>query len=467
MTKLTAANSPLLHVVKDEVNKQIFKAASIIANLSGEAAVVDYLMQYLTESAQPAARKRYTALIAGNSELLDTIRDWYGKDLFRIAALEYAKDGENAAIDVVCGARCHSQAESERLRLILNNLRKPTVVYVPGDFGNLAASAPKWGEYATGEKLIVSPNYVSDTLDDGYHPVFKPGELVTVFKIASSGVEVGYSESVFDRIWISKEMMPLWFDREVWDTRPIEGPISELDLAYFRLIAQAEAHGSPLEYRDFSEVRTLEYLGFIELVDEIKYVPQCGAYYAGFIVTERGLAYLADYTIVPLYSAAPDNEFCIGPLSSWELSQLRGVAANESYGTPTHFRLRHFAYLEDCGFIEYVPRLVWLPTVEAMGGGYIVTERGLAELAEAPTEKPISELARGRVVMAMECTYWRNLYGNPFPFAKDADLYDEICYWRKLHGMPPVNAVPALDKLINDQIDANPQLAAQLGLERR
>jgi hypothetical protein len=168
------------------------------------------------------------------------------------------------------------------------------------------------------------------------------------------------------------------------DTRPIETPLSFADLSYFRLIAQSEAYGSPLNYRDFAERRTLEALGFVEVIEAGDY--NCRT---RFIVTERGLAYLADYTIVPLYSAAPDNEFCIGPLSSWELSQLRGVAANESYGTPTHFRLRHFAYLEDCGFIEYVPRLVWLPTVEAMGGGYIVTERGWRNLPTPPRKQPI------------------------------------------------------------------------------
>jgi hypothetical protein len=74
MTKLTAANSPLLHVVKDETNNRVFKNASKIANIDGEAAVIDYLMVLYLPDAQPAARKRYTALIAGQSKLLDTIR---------------------------------------------------------------------------------------------------------------------------------------------------------------------------------------------------------------------------------------------------------------------------------------------------------------------------------------------------------------------------------------------------------
>jgi hypothetical protein len=373
MTKLTAANSPLLHVVKDEVNKPIYKAASIIANIDGEAAVVDYLMKYLNEASQPAARKRYTALIAGQSELLDTILAWYGKDLFRIAALEYAEDGETAAIDVVCGARCHSQNENERLRLILSKLCK-----------------------------------TAETAED---------------------------------------------------TRPVQGPLDYVDLAYFRLVAQAESFGSPLEFRDFAELKTLEAIGFVEVIDS--------DYYPLVLVTEAGLAYLADYTIVPLYSAAPDNEFVIGPLSVFQQFDLRMYAANESAGTPSHNSRLHAAFLEERGLIEYVPRLVWLNNVGAMGGGYIVTEAGLAYLTDEKTANrpdPISDSARGRVVMAMECSYWRGLYGDPGPFE---EMFDELCYWRKTRGMPPINAVPALDKLINDQIDFNPPLAAQLGLTRR
>jgi hypothetical protein len=460
MTKLTAANSPLLHVVKDETNNRVFKNASKIANIDGEAAVIDYLMVLYRPDAQPAARKRYTALIAGQSKLLDTIREWFGANLFRIAALEYAKDGETAAIDTVCGARCHSQEESARLRGLLEQFIKPPTLATPGELGIMAGradaadaaakAAPRvFGEYYIGEKLIVSPAYQSDTMDDGYHPVFKPGELVTVFKIAAGGVEVGYSESVFDRLWIDVDMMPYWFDREEWDTRPVQGPLSFAELSYFRLIAEAEAYGSPLDYRDFSEARTLEGLGFIELIEGIKLVPEHGAY-PGYIVTEPGLAYLADILTAPPVKLNKSQEI-----------DLIHVAACESSGFPSVVaQFSTYEVLEANDLIERIPGETGLDA-------YILTDRGLAYLSNAGSPSPvdpISDSARGRVVMAKECSYWRGIYGDPGPFT---EMFDELVYWRKTRGMPPINAVPALDKLINDQIDYNPALAAQLGLTRR
>lgn len=140
MTKLTAVNSPLLALIKSDFNKQIFKAASMLANANGEAAVVEYMMEFFNDAAKPAARKRYTAMIAGKSRLLDAIRDWYGNDLFRIAALEYVKDGETAAIDVVCGARAEDQKHSELLRRVLSKFCKPAAI-TPGEAGIIAARA--------------------------------------------------------------------------------------------------------------------------------------------------------------------------------------------------------------------------------------------------------------------------------------------------------------------------------------
>jgi hypothetical protein len=256
------------------------------------------------------------------------------------------------------------------------------------------------------------------------------------------------------------------------DTRPIEGPISVFEQETLYSIARNEATAHPTRFT-WAAAGFMQDRGLIEYVHGIYYRAENQTYHDGYILTGRGLEYLADYTIVPLYSAAPDNEFCIGPLSIRELAYLNGFAANESLGTPTRYAPLNSGFLEDCGFVEYVRRLVWQDLSQTFGGGYIVTEAGLAYLADVDTHKatpadPISDLARGRVVMAMECSYWRGLYGDPGPFAGDiSDLFDELIYWRKTRGMPPVNAVPALDKLINDQIDFNPPLAAQLGLERR
>ena len=75
MKKLTAANSPLLALIKSQFNKPIFKAASMLANASGEAAVVDYMGQFYNEDARPAALKRFAALVAEAGPIVKNSQD--------------------------------------------------------------------------------------------------------------------------------------------------------------------------------------------------------------------------------------------------------------------------------------------------------------------------------------------------------------------------------------------------------
>lgn len=309
MKKLTAANSPLLAQIKAQFNNPIFKAASMLANASGEAAVVDYMGQFYNEDARPAALKRFAALVAEAGPIVKN-----------------SQDGNAVTLNQNARVAC-----SNTLGVPLETPISPekSLHYDGPDPLETQATAPlpAWVE---------EQNRARNT---------NPGEA----GIAAARAEVAEAETAGP------------------DTRPIQGPI-----------------------------RTPELLA------------------------------------------------------------LHSVAWAESSETPRRYSVTAYSFLLERGLIEYLP-------TRGNEGIYILTAAGLEYLADENTIA--SKMAtRERAVMAEECVYWRGRFGNPGPFE---DAYDEICYWRKTRGMPPIGAVPSLDRLINDQIDRNPELAVELGLFRR